>query len=180
MKHTKTTLVGVALLSALSSPVLAATDAGVDALPSRAPSAEPAAVQPDATVPGETPVAAAEPAEPAAEPKAGDLIGDTVSAAQAGQWIAVIGGGLALFVLGLRAFLVLILKLKWFGTKPGGYVLNFGSAFLLGVGGAMLESNSFAFGLLLTSLTLALAASGGYTGAKDFVAWVSKKIGAAA
>ena len=177
MKHTKTTLVGVALLSALSSPVLAATDAGVDALPSRAPSAEPAAVQPDATVPGETPSAAD---EPAAEPNAGDIIGDTVSAAQAGQWIAVIGGGLALFVLGLRAFLVLILKLKWFGTKPGGYVLNFGSAFLLGVGGAMLESNSFAFGLLLTSLTLALAASGGYTGAKDFVAWVSKKIGAAA
>lgn len=57
----------------------------------------------------------------------------------------------------------------WFKTKPGGYVLGYGSTVLLFVGAAFRDGSGFSLGLLGGALAMGWTASGGWETARDVV-----------
>lgn len=89
---------------------------------------------------------------------------------QSGEWLAAFGAALVGIVWVLRTLLAP--KISWFGTKLGGWVLSFGAAGALAVGTAIMASGpaAISLSLVMTALSAALAASGGYEAIRDLLA----------
>lgn len=173
---------GISSGAALAQPDASPTDAQAITL-SESPSAPVSDAGPgaiDAAAPSTAPGAASEASENASQDAAPaqpvkDQVGGLVKALKSGEWLAAVGFGLMLLVLLLRLVLVKLFKIAWFGSKPGGYVLGYGTALLTSLG-AQLSTGSWSISVITTALAAGLAATGGWSAAWDFVEWLRKRL----
>lgn len=169
-RYARSLIFTLVLVGATSAAVSAAPDAGPIAAETSvdAEAASTAAVTDASPAPSSTVVI-----NPAQVDPLGTA-GDMYSAIEAGHWRIAIALGLMLLVVGVRW--ALGRWVAWVRTKPGGYVLGYGSAALvtLALG---LRDGGWSLGLLTTAVTTAWIATGGWSAAKDFVAWVRSKLG---
>ncbi len=100
----------------------------------------------------------ASPVNPAEADPTGTAV-DVYKSLKAGQYLIAFGGALMLLVWFLR-LLLMWLKVKWVSTKPGGFVLAFGTAFLLAIGTAWQAGEGISIGLFSATAVAAWAAAG--------------------
>lgn len=86
-----------------------------------------------------------------------------------GHYLPAIGVALIAFVAIARASLASFWP--WFATKPGGYVLGFGTAGLLYLGEAWRSGAGLSVGILTAALGAGWAASGGFEMVRDLYTW---------
>lgn len=89
----------------------------------------------------------------------------------AGKYIPAVGGALVLIVQ-----LIKMLPIAWFKTKPGGYVLGFGSAALVYGGGALYDGAGFSLGIIGAALAAGWAAAGGWEHISDLISWLKPPV----
>lgn len=125
------------------------------------------------------PVKTAEAANPegsdvANNPASEDPIGTGSSLVQAlkdGQWLVAFGFALLLLVFILRWGLA-AMKIKWAETKPGGFILAFGTSLALAFGIAFSTGAGFSFALLVGAGGAAWLAAGQHGHIKDVIGWL--------
>ncbi len=112
----------------------------------------------------------AEPENPAKDDPVGTGT-DIVQAIKDGKWLAAFGGVLLFLVFGIRWALIFF-KVKWAETKPGGFIIAFGTSLALAMGIAFQAGIGFSFGLLAGAASAAWLAAGQHGHIKDVVEWV--------
>lgn len=90
-----------------------------------------------------------------------------------GKYLAAVGVFLVLFVSALRS--VLSTRVPWFATKPGGYLLGFGSATLLYLGAAWQQGAGVTLALFATALAAGWTAAGSWEHFLDLITWLKTK-----
>ena len=110
---------------------------------------------------------AAEVAVPDLEEDPGGFFSMVYERLHNGEWLMAFGGMLILIVFLVRK--VLSKWIKWFDTKLGGYTVSFGTAMLLALGTALLAGQGISIGLMLTAVSVAFAASGGWEAVNDLL-----------
>ncbi len=91
-----------------------------------------------------------------------------------GKYLPAVGGFLIAAVYVLRGGLGR--WLPWFQTRPGKYVLGFGSAAVLYIGAAM-QADRLTPGVFLAALGAGWAAAGGLEHFKDMTSWLANRSG---
>lgn len=94
-----------------------------------------------------------------------------VQALKNGRWLVAFGFALLLLVFVLRWALA-AMKIKWADTKPGGFVLAFGTSLALAFGIAFSTGVGFSFGLLVAAGGAAWLAAGQHGHIKDVIDWL--------
>ncbi len=89
-----------------------------------------------------------------------------------GQYLPAVGAALVLIVGGLRSFLGS--KISWFKTQIGGYVLAYGTSFVLYVATSLEQSAPITAKLLMMAFVAALTASGVLDHWRDITSAVKK------
>jgi hypothetical protein len=84
------------------------------------------------------------------------------------QWLAAFGAVLVGAVWLLRGLIAP--RVKWFGSKLGGWVLSFLTAVALAAGTALMAGGSVSVGLLMSAVSAAFVAAGGWEGVSDLLA----------
>lgn len=116
-------------------------------------------------------------AEALAAPSADDPLGTAellLASIKAGKWLAAAGVLLVLLVWGLRK--VLPRAHKWFGSKAGGWAINFVTSAAALVGASLFAGVALTPAALLVAVTSSFAAAGGWEGFRDFSAWLLEKL----
>lgn len=90
-----------------------------------------------------------------------------------GRYLPAVGALLILFVFVLRSLLGD--SIDWFKTKPGGYVLGFGTALATFLGTALFAGAPITLGLMGNAVAAGFAASGGWEAIRDLVTYVIRK-----
>lgn len=106
-----------------------------------------------------------------------EIVGQGVQFARTGKGRAAVGTAMVLLVWILRR--IAKPKVPWFATKVGGYVLSFGCATILYIGGGLIADITITFNLIFDAFTTALAAGGGWEALLDVLGY-AKARGAAA
>ena len=183
MSETKnTTFIFAAVLGLLLAVYSTATAQNIDAAPEAPESAVAASEFPtdSATPDPETAGDASEGAEiadsddAAQNPAKQDPTGtakDVYDALKAGQWLIAFGLSLFFLVWGLR-LLLMFMKVKWVGTKAGGFILAFGTSFALAIGTALVAGQPLSIGLFTAAAVIAWAAAGKNGHFNDVLDWM--------
>lgn len=109
-----------------------------------------------------------------ANPASEDPIGtgsQLIQALKDGKWLVAFGFALLLIVFLLRWALA-VMKIKWADTKPGGFLLAFGTSLALAFGIAFSSGVGFSFGLLVAAGGAAWLAAGQHGHVKDVIDWL--------
>lgn len=166
----KAIMIRLAFLAALMAPMvaLAATDGGAPEVPTLETSdAGPSA---DAGAAATAPVA-----EDPTDKGSTGLAMDLYTKIKSGEWLPAFG----LFLLLLVRILIwgLAKMWGWFDSKPGRYLVAFGSALTITVATATIAGEALSFALLAAGLSAAFVASGELEGLSDFWGWLKRKLG---
>jgi hypothetical protein len=88
---------------------------------------------------------------------------------RSGEWLPALAAMLILLVWAVRKFMSSIVKIDFFASKLGGYVLSLSMALALTLGTALQAGQPFGIGLFTMALGAAWAASGGYDTLRDLL-----------
>lgn len=97
--------------------------------------------------------------------------GQLIQALKDGQWLVAFGFALLLLVFVLR-WVLAAMKIEWANSKPGGFILAFGTSLALTLGIAFSSGAGFSLGLAIAAGGAAWAAAGIHGHIKDVIDWL--------
>jgi hypothetical protein len=109
-------------------------------------------------------------AHASADPTTPDPAVSLIDLLMTGKYMAAVGAFLIAFVALIRG--TLGSKIAWLQTKPGGYVLGFGSAAVLYVASALQSNQPLTAGVFFAAAAAGWTAAGGWEHISDLISWL--------